>query len=124
MMTGPTRGFKMPMQPVVMNHIVVDERGVARLAATPRYKLRFIVVEATALGMTPEEIVAAHPDVLNLAQVHAALSYYYDNKEAMDVEIAEGEAEADRLYEEIKDTAWENDLRERIGRLKRERAGS
>ena len=113
----------MPAQPVVMNHIVVDDRGVAKVKGT-RFKVRFIVVEATALGMSPAEIVAAHPDVLTLAQVHAALSYYDDNQEAVDAEIAESEAEARRLYEESRDPAWENELRERISRFQRERAGS
>jgi uncharacterized protein (DUF433 family) len=36
------------------------------------------VVERTRLGDTPEQIVEAYP-VLTLAQVHAALGYYYEH---------------------------------------------
>jgi uncharacterized protein (DUF433 family) len=36
------------------------------------------IVERTRLGDTPEQIVEAYP-VLTLAQIHAALGYYYDH---------------------------------------------
>ena len=39
------------------------------------------------MGMKPEEIIAGIPH-LNLAQVHAALAYYYANKEQIDADIA------------------------------------
>jgi len=34
------------------------------------------------LGMMPDDVVTAHPD-LTLAQVHAALAYYYDHQESI-----------------------------------------
>jgi uncharacterized protein (DUF433 family) len=37
------------------------------------------IVELTRLGQTPERIVAEHSPRLSLAQVHDALSYYYDH---------------------------------------------
>jgi len=48
------------------------------------------------LGHIPEEIVANF-DHLTLAQVHAALAYYYSNKSEIDADL---EAE-DRLYDEL-----------------------
>ena len=42
-------------------------------------------------GYTPERMLERYPD-LNLAQVHAALMYYYDNSEEIDAYIAEDEA--------------------------------
>ena len=51
------------------------------------------------LGNTPEEIAAQIPH-LNLAQIHAALTYYLANREQMDAEIAEEQAEAERLERE------------------------
>ena len=36
------------------------------------------IVERTRLGDTPEQIIEAYP-MLTLAQVHAALGYYYDH---------------------------------------------
>ena len=50
-------------------------------------------------GLTPEEI-AAERITLTLAQVHAALAYYYANKEAMDAEIAAYFDECDRKQAE------------------------
>lgn len=47
-------------------------------------------------GWLPEEI-AIHIGHLTLAQVHAALSYYYANQEAMDREMAVKAAESDRI---------------------------
>jgi uncharacterized protein (DUF433 family) len=53
------------------------------------------------MGMKPEEIIAEIPH-LNLAQVHAALAYYYAHKEQIDADIAAGEAECQRLANEHK----------------------
>jgi uncharacterized protein (DUF433 family) len=49
--------------------------------------------------MKPEDIVAQRPQ-LTLAQVYAALAYYYANKEAIDAEIASDIEEYDRLEAE------------------------
>ena len=48
------------------------------------------------MGRAPEEIVDQYGH-LNLAQVHAALTYYHANRETIDAELAEEEAEYDRL---------------------------
>lgn len=45
-------------------------------------KVSQIASEAEHLGMTPDEIVEAHPH-LSLADVHAALAYYYDHQAAI-----------------------------------------
>jgi len=47
-------------------------------------------------GLLPEEI-AIRIGHLSLAQVHAALTHYYANQETMDREMAEEEAESDRI---------------------------
>ncbi len=51
------------------------------------------------LGLTPEEIAAEIPH-LSLAQVHGALAYYHANRDAMDAEMEQETAEADRLERE------------------------
>lgn len=71
--------------------------GRPRIVGT-RISVQNIVIDCRA-GMTPEEIVEAKPH-LNLAQVHAALAYYYANKEQMDAEIAAYYEECDRLEAE------------------------
>ena len=68
-------------------------RGTPILAGTG-VTVRRIAIESNS-GLTPEEI-AAERITLTLAQVHAALAYYYANKEAMDAEIAAYFKECDR----------------------------
>ncbi len=46
-----------------------------------------LIVEETMLGRSPQQIQEAHPH-LSLAQIHAALYYYYTHKEMLDAEIA------------------------------------
>jgi uncharacterized protein (DUF433 family) len=48
------------------------------------------------LGFTPEEI-ADRIGHLSLAQVHAALAYYYANRDEIEADLATEEAEAERL---------------------------
>jgi hypothetical protein len=49
--------------------------------------------------MKPEAIISERPQ-LKLAQVYAALAYYYANKEIIDAEIAAETKEYDRLEAE------------------------
>ena len=43
-------------------------------------KVSQIASEYEHLGMTPDEIAEAHPH-LGLAEIHAALAYYYDHRD-------------------------------------------
>jgi uncharacterized protein (DUF433 family) len=51
------------------------------------------------LGYTPEEIVRKIPH-LTLAQIHAALAYYYANREEIERDLADEEALYERLAAE------------------------
>jgi uncharacterized protein (DUF433 family) len=51
-------------------------------------KVSLIASETEHLGMTPDEIVDAHPH-LTLAAVHAALAYFYDHQGAIRAEWQE-----------------------------------
>lgn len=77
--------------------LIVQTPGVC--GGRPRIAGRRITVQNIVIdlnsGLTPEEIVAERT-TLTLAQVHAALAYYYANKEAMDAEIAAYFEECDR----------------------------
>lgn len=53
---------------------IIEGSGVRVVDVAVRYEL---------LGMSPEEIASALPH-LTLAQIHAGLSYYYQNKAALD----------------------------------------
>ena len=51
-----------------------------------RIRVVDIAIEYDRLGLTPDQIVDAHPH-LNLASIHDALSYYYENRNSIDKEI-------------------------------------
>ncbi len=79
-------------------HVVRDVGicgGQPRIAGT-RLKVQHVALEYERLGWTPDQICQAHPGI-TLAQVHAALSYYFDHKEEIDKAIREDEDFARRL---------------------------
>ncbi|WP_165063723.1 DUF433 domain-containing protein [Paludisphaera rhizosphaerae] len=91
--------------PVIQQHIVATPEtcgGQPRMAGS-RIKVKEVAVCRVHLGMTPEEMAAEWPHV-GLAAIHAALSYYYDNREAIDAEI-------------LADEKWVEKQRERSPRL-------
>lgn len=69
--------------------------GKARIAGH-RIRVQDIVIDYEYWGRDPEEIANELP--ITLADVHAALAYYYDNMEEIRNEIREGEA----FYEKMK----------------------
>ena len=54
------------------------------------------VVLWTEQGRSPDEIVADFPQ-LSLADVHAALAYYYDHRDEIDSQIRQSDAFVDEL---------------------------
>ncbi|HZZ42098.1 MAG TPA: DUF433 domain-containing protein [Tepidisphaeraceae bacterium] len=54
-----------------------------------RIRVQDIVIR-TELGDSPDEILSAYPGI-TLADVHAALMFYYDNQTAIDLEIQQSE---------------------------------
>ena len=62
--------------------------GKARIAGH-RIRVQDIVIDYEHWGMSPEKIVNELP--ITLADVHAALAYYYDNMEEIRNQIREGE---------------------------------
>lgn len=98
------------MSSISSPHIELDERGVARVAGT-RHKVKMIVLDRIAYGWSPEEIHFQYPD-LSMAQIHAALAYYYDHKDEIDSQIVEEHDEARRLWEQDQDSPIRRTLRE------------
>ena len=82
------------MTVVPLEYIEVDDRGVAKLIGS-RTKVRQVVMD-TMNGYTPQQIHEEYPH-LSLAQIHAALAYYYDHKAAIDAEIEAGSRLADEM---------------------------
>ena len=83
-------------------YVVRDEGicdGQPRIADT-RLKVQSIALEYERLGWSPDRICDVHPGI-SLAQVHAALSYYYDHREEVDLAIHEDKEFAERLRPEL-----------------------
>jgi uncharacterized protein (DUF433 family) len=67
----------------------------------PRIDGHRITVEDVAIwhermGMSPDEIVHSYPTI-TLSDVHAALAYYYENRERIDADIQDGQKFADEM---------------------------
>jgi len=56
-----------------------------------RVRVIDVAIEYERLGLTPDQIVEAHPH-LTLEAVHDALSYYYENRALMDEKIRKDKA--------------------------------
>ena len=73
-----------------------------------------MVLDKPACGWSPEEIHFQHPH-LSLAQIHAALTYYYENQDRLDDQIRQGLAESGKLASQFSDAG----LRSKLNNLKR-----
>lgn len=81
------------MTAVISEHIQITP-GVC--GGKPRILGRRIRVQDIAVcyedqGMTPDEIVEDYNPIISLADVHAALAYYYDHKEEIRQQMREDE---------------------------------
>jgi len=74
-----------------------DICGGKPIIAGTRIRVQDIVIEYEQVGLTPDEIVQAHPHLM-LAQVHDALSYYYAHAE----EILSDMRKSEQLVEEMR----------------------
>jgi uncharacterized protein (DUF433 family) len=74
-----------------INHISIDERGVAFISGTS-IKVLDIVQQTYVWNSDPAQIVDNYPK-LTLAEVHSALAYYHDHKAEMDQQAAESDEE-------------------------------
>jgi uncharacterized protein (DUF433 family) len=94
---------------VPFDHIRIDEQGRAWVAGTATRVLE-IVLDQLAHGWSPEEIHFQHGAQLSMAQIHAALSFYYDHQAELDAEIQSEMDEVARLRAQVGDSP----LRQRI----------
>lgn len=89
-------------------HIRLDGRGVAWIDDT-NTKVIEVALDMIAHGWSPEEIHSQHPH-LSLAQIHAALGYYYDHQTELDAQVRQSLREVDGLRTQ----AGESPLRQRL----------
>ena len=87
-------------------HIVKENGQPARLESHPRVGVAMIVMDYLAYGWSADEIHRQHPH-LTLAEVHAAMGYYYNHQPEIDAEIAAQLEEVDRALQNPKRSpAW------------------
>ena len=78
-----------------VSQIEIYEKGVAWIAGA-NTKVIEVVLDKLAYGWSPEEAHFRHPH-LSLAQIHAALAYYYEHQEQPDSEIARRRQEVEKM---------------------------
>jgi uncharacterized protein (DUF433 family) len=101
------------MSTIAPAHIEIDENGVAWIDDS-KVKVIEIVIDKLAHGSSPEEMHFQYSH-LSLAQIHAALAYYYDNQAALEAELELRREEAEALAKEISDSS----LRQKLLTLKK-----
>lgn len=103
------------MVAVTPTHVELDERGVAWISGT-KVKVIEVALDKLAQESSPEEMHFQFPH-LSLAQIHAALSYYYDHQTELNAEIQRRWLEVDGLAAREEDSP----LRRRLRELKQRR---
>jgi uncharacterized protein (DUF433 family) len=84
------------MQAARPRPVHIDHHGPRPVVVATHIKVSQIASEYDHLGMTPDEIVEAHPHV-TLADVHAALAYYYDHRDQIHAEWRDAQTLIDTL---------------------------
>ncbi len=80
----------------VLNSLIeIDEMGIAWIAGA-NTKVVEVVLDKKGYGWGAEEIHRQHPH-LSLAQIHAALSYYYEHETELESDIQRQQQLADEL---------------------------
>jgi uncharacterized protein (DUF433 family) len=104
------------MVAVINSLIEIDEEGIPWIKGA-NTKVVEVVLDKIAYGWSPEEMHRQHPH-LSMAQLHAALSYYYEHQEEVDADIER----RTRYVEEMRAQQPDSSLRQRLRALKRERS--
>jgi uncharacterized protein (DUF433 family) len=86
------------MTTVILEHIQItpDVCGGKPRIADHRIRVQDIVIWYEHLNMSPDDIVYHYPSI-TLADVHAALTYYYDHLDEIRRDIHESEAFASQI---------------------------
>jgi uncharacterized protein (DUF433 family) len=98
------------MAAVVSTLVELDERGVAWITGT-KVKVIEVATDKLAHGSSPEEMHLQYPH-LSLAQIHAALAYYYEHQGELDADIERRWLEVKKLAAQEADSPLQRRLRE------------
>lgn len=97
------------MTAVALSLIELDGSGGAWISGT-KTKVIEVALDKVAYGWSPEEIHFQH-GYLSLAQIHAALAYYYEHQAEFDAEMAGQAKRAKAWAEASKDSPGRQRLR-------------
>jgi uncharacterized protein (DUF433 family) len=100
-MRGWYPGIELGTVNSIREHIEIMEGAGGRKARIVGHNFRVVdvVTSHITLGLSVEEIVEEWPTI-TLADVHAALAYYYDNREVIDAWMREDTAYVERMMRE------------------------
>ena len=93
--------------------IYLDDQGRARIQGT-RFKVIHVARDKRA-GLDVDAIQEAYPD-LSLAQIHAALSYYYAHKDELDAQMERDDREAEVFAANHTNPVTREELHRRLAR--------
>ena len=82
--------------------------GQPRIAGT-RIKVKHVYTWVEGMGMTPAQVVEQYPH-LSMAQVHAALAYYWSHQDEIQRDIEQEE----KFIEELMNEAGPSKLRDKL----------
>jgi uncharacterized protein (DUF433 family) len=104
-----------------IEHISLDERGIAYIAGTGM-KVSDLAIDAETWGMSVREMRDNYSH-LTLGQIHAALAYYYDHREEIDAQIARETEEYEALRQQYPNRVTRVQLEQRLAERDIERSG-
>jgi uncharacterized protein (DUF433 family) len=84
-------------------HIVLDENSVPLIEGTGM-KVIELVLAKMAYGWSAEELHFQYP-YLTLGQIHSALAYYWDHRDALEQDIERGLERVDEMRQRVQPSA-------------------
>lgn len=99
----------MKFTPTQHKYIELNDNDVPYVAGTTM-KVIELVSGQIAFGWSPEEIKFQHP-YLSMSQIHSALAYYWDNKEALDADMQQRFEQVEKMRQEAGETNLTKKLR-------------
>ena len=94
---------------MLQSHIQIDPDTSRPCIAGTGIRVWDVFVQHERLGKSPDEIIAAYPH-LTLADVHAALAYYWDHKAEIDQQMKE----ADEFIEQLRSVSGSGPLARKL----------
>jgi len=97
----------------VLNSLIeLDQNGIPWIAGA-NTKVVEVVLDKMAYGWSPEEMHRQHPH-LSMAQIHAALSYYYEHQADVDADIERRNRYAEEMRAQNKNSFGRAELESRL----------